>query len=185
MSKNINLEKQAAVGMLVEQGVDFDTAVNLVNAKAEEMQKEAGDKLRGVVSPAWMENHIAKEHGKEGPKGALANVKSHLKGSIRASGRGFAEAIGGGAVGAAAGAGVAALTRGKVHPTTGAAVGGYVGYNAGGIHGMTKSLGNQSKEMHEKYREKQAAVDMLIEHGMDFDTAVDLVQAKADELGIK
>lgn len=60
--KNNDQEKQAAVGLLIESGVDFDSAVQMVEKKASELEKAAiahlvagymgarkGDKVGGTI----------------------------------------------------------------------------------------------------------------------------------------
>lgn len=142
-----------------------------------------GEIARGYISPAWMENNIAKKHDKEGLKGAGANVKKHLIGGLRQAGRMYAEGAGGGVLGAAVGAGVGAL---KKDPKLGAMVGGLAGAYSGMMHGGFKSLKNQANEAHQKYSgtEKKAAFDALIANGMDFDSALAAIEKEAGLAGV-
>lgn len=117
----------------------------------EQHEKMAGDKMRGYLSGAWMENSIAKKHGKEGPTGFKANAGSHLKSYARTAVRGLAEGAVGQAVGAGVGKVVSMASKGRIHPGISNLVGQQVGSTAGGIHGVVKSLKNQESEMHAKY----------------------------------
>jgi hypothetical protein len=118
------------------------------------LNKVANDhKLRGYISPAWQENSIAKDHGREGLKGVGANVGKHITGHIRVLGRGVAESLGGAGVGVGAGALIAKLT--KKNPQLGALIGANLGYVTGGVHGVVKSLKNQAAEAHLKYSQGQ------------------------------
>jgi hypothetical protein len=174
-----NQVKVAAINRMVEAGVDFDEAVEFVK-QAAEASKKKDHMLKAWVSPAWQENAIAKDHGKEGLKGFGQNLASHMGGGYRAVGRGYLEgiggAVGGGAIGAAGGALVGLASRGKIHPgrTAGAsaAVGSIVGAVGGYGHGIQKSLRNQAKEHHAKY----AALENLVQSGVDFDQAVEMVK---------
>ena len=169
--------KQAAVASLMDRGVDFDSAVALVK----QANATGGDIARGYMSPAWMQNHIASQYGQAGNEGVGANVGAHAKGTLRAGGRMLAEGAGSAVAGAGLGA-LAAKAVGKAAPV-GAALGGLAGYYGGVIHGGHASLKNQANEAHAQYgREKQAAVAGLTRAGVDFDTAVGLVNAKAQEL---
>lgn len=115
--------------------------------------------LKGYVSPAWQENAIAKDHGKEGLKGTGANVKKHLIGGLRTAGRGYAHGAAGGAAGAGVGAALGAagsaikggLKGAKSGGGVGALVGGIAGAYGGVYHGVHKSLRNQAAEAHKKY----------------------------------
>ncbi len=110
--------------------------------------------LKGWISPAWQENAIAKDHGKDGLKGIGANVGAHYGGTARISGRGALEAIPGGLIGAGLGVAASALAakRGKIiDPTNAGAAGALAGVYGGVLHGAQKSLRNQAAEHHKKY----------------------------------
>lgn len=109
--------------------------------------------LKGYISPAWQEHAIAKDHGKEGPKGFRANVASHEIGTVRAGLRATGQGLVGGAAGAALGAGVHYLSKGKIPIVQATAVPGVAGFYAAGLHGMHSSLRNQAAEHHKKYAE--------------------------------
>lgn len=115
------------------------------------LEKIAKDHMvKGYISPAWQENAIARDHGKEGIKGVGANIGKHVGGEFRKAGRGYLEGIAGGIGGAVVGTGVNALTRGKL-PNAGTALG-IAGAIGGTVHGAYKSLRNQASEAHEKYK---------------------------------
>ncbi len=146
------------------------------------LEKNAGavaDMARGYISPAWQENHIAKQHGKEGLKGVGPNVGKHITGAGRYLGRAMVESVAGGAAAAGAGALVAKLAKKDV---AGAAMqAGIIGQNVGAMHGIYKSLRNQNEEAHKKYsgQEKKAAYDALLEQGLGHDTAIELIEKEA------
>lgn len=127
--------------------------------------------LKAYLSPAWQENAIAKEHGKEGLKGAVRNVGKHFGGGFRAKGRAALEGITGAGVGAALGVGVGVLSKGKINPQNAASIAGGAGNMVGVLHGGYKSYKNQAAEAHKKY----AYLETLIDKGLDFDVAVKLV----------
>lgn len=143
------------------------------------LEKLSGDKMRGYISPAWMEHSIAKKNNKEGPKGVMANVGSHVKGTLRVMGRGLVESVAGAGVGAGAGA-LASLAL-KKDPKVGATIGAGLGQGVGSLSGTFNSLKNQEKGMHKYYfgQEKKAALASLIEHGMDYDSAIAAIEKEA------
>lgn len=119
------------------------------------LEKIAKDHMvKGWISPAWQENAIAKDHGKEGLKGAGANVGKHVVGATRSGVRGFAHSLVGGAVGMVGGAAVSALSKGKINASRAKDAGTMAGSAIGTIHGTQKSLRNQAAEAHEKYGKK-------------------------------
>ena len=150
------------------------------------LEKIASDHmLRGYISSAWQENAIAKEHGQEGLKGFKANAKKELIGKGRVFGRSVLEGAAGSLAGEAAGLGVSKLVRNRMPITSLLAphVGKHLAGLAGALHGGYRSMKNQAAEAHAKYStEKQAAVNQLVEAGVDFDQAVTLVNNKAKEL---
>jgi hypothetical protein len=145
-NKKQNQEKQAAVGLLVETGLDFDTAVELVEKKASELEKTAITNVLGGYLGA-----------KKGDK-VGGTATGFVTGSLAATPA--LHATGGNMA-----AGLAA-----------AGVGGYLG---GKLYSHLKHMGD--KKPHRE-TEKKAAVGMLIEQGLDFETAVKLVEKKAAEL---
>jgi hypothetical protein len=115
---------------------------------------------KGWISPAWMESHIAKEHGKDiSNRSAGELLESHTRGAYR---RAFApgdialigSAIGGGLVGAGLG-----HRSGKTF--AGAQIGSAIGGLAGLIHKKHTDTKNISEELHNKYTEKIASVGEL------------------------
>ena len=160
-----NQVKVAYMNELLEQGMDFD--------KAAEMVKAAGEhKLKAWVSPAWQENAIAKEHGKEGDAG----VGKHITGTLRAAGRATLEGVAGAALGTGAGMVANRMSRGRLGPMA-AGAGYLVGANVGGVHGAVASYKNQAAEAHKKY----ASMNELLEQGVDFDEAADMVKSAAEQ----
>jgi hypothetical protein len=176
-------EKTAAVLSLVNSGVDFDSAVEMVKAAAEEIRAEEAEQVKqaafaeligkGVdfdMAVALVKSASEKEtHGKAVARGA------------RAAGRGMVEGAAGQIVGTGAGAGLGALagkalkSKSGAATAVGAAIGGLVGGFGGSFHGTGRSIQNQMAE-------KRAAFDALCEAGVDFETAASLVQAKSQEL---
>lgn len=153
MTKNNDQEKQAAVGLLVETGVDFEDAVKMVEKKASEMEKSA------------IANLVA------GYMGARDGDK--LGGTILGGGIG-------GSLGAGAGV---ALGHGLHNPHL-AGLAGTAGLVAGGFYGgkLYSNMKHHNDPKPEHEAEKKAAVGLLIERGVDFETAVSLVEQKAAEL---
>lgn len=148
--KNKDQEKQAAVGLLVESGVDFDSAVQMVEKKASELEKAA---FVGLAT------------------GYMAAKKGDKVGGTLLGG-----GIGGEVVGARAGATLGAKLGGGKGALIGALTGDAIGGHYGGkLYSHLKHIGSHEIE-------KKAAVGLLIEQGVDFDTAVALVSQKAAEL---
>lgn len=241
-----NQVKVAAVERMVEAGVDFNEAVEFVKEAAEKARdSKPSDALRGMISPAWMKNHISHKHTGKGIS-VGDGVKTHLLGGLRAGGRAIVEGVGG----AAGGAGLGALVGGSISAARGrsfksgagigAMGGGIAGEYTGAMHGGYASYRNQADEMHAKFKnekkaelnkeagalvprtqlatlakpgmslgkklaigagaaaavggvagatvassrnqEKKAAFDALVEAGVDFNEAAELVAAKAREL---
>lgn len=106
--------------------------------------------LKGYISPAWQENAIAKDHGKEGLKGFGENYSKHVGGGARANLRGVAEGTAGGLVGGSIGY----LAK---NPALGAAV----GATAGILHGGYRSLRNQAAEAHKKYASDNRYIEKI------------------------
>lgn len=165
----MSLEKQAAeaVNMLMAEGVDFDSATDLV------MEKIAGTAMDIAFSGySNAERNVANQYGHEGPRGGwvsdgVNNVVPHM------------QAVAGGLAGGIVGLGAGARLGNVVNRP---GLGALAGYLLGSAAGMTPVLKYQANKLHEKYREKQAAVNMLLENGLDFDSAVQLVNDKASEL---
>jgi len=146
--------KQAALNELMDQGVDFDFAVALV--------KQAG--LNGIASKVVGQAHAygtaAKAMGAKGVAGEIgaaarkgyAAAKGDVK-TLRNASQYTKEQVGDAAKSTAKRVGVAAAG--------GAAVG-----------GAAYAVGHK----------KKAAVDMLVENGVDFDSAIEMVNDKASEL---
>ncbi len=164
-----NQVKVAYMNELLEQGMDFDKAAEMVKSAKDHM-------LKGYFSPAWQENAIAADHGKEGLKGIGENVGKHVGGSFRANGRSLVEGVAGSAGGALAG-GLVGAVRGAAGSRAGAAIGGVAGLYGGVLHGGYKSLKNQAAEAHKKY----ASMNELLEQGVDFDEAADMVKSAAEQ----
>lgn len=139
----------------------------------EKLAASPGEIIRGAISPAWMQSNIAKKHGTETGRNAGQTFADHVGGEARQALRSGAESAVGGAVGGAVGK----LVKGQ----GGALVGAALGSTIGAVHGYYRSTANQANEAHKKYsdHEKKAAFDALIEHGVDFDTAIDLIEKEA------
>lgn len=123
------------------------------------LEKIAADYIaKGLVSPAWQEQSIAKEHGKKGP-GAGELLSKHIGGTTRAGLRGYAEGAAGGVGGLVAGSAANALASKVLGKSVagGGRIGAALGGLAGLVHGNYASLKNQATEAHKKYKEKQAA----------------------------
>lgn len=152
MASKKDQEKQAAVGLLIEAGIDFENAVMAVEKKAAELEKAA-----------------------------IANLVAGYMGAK--PGDKFGGTVLGGGIGGAVGGATLGAFMHKVNPVLGA-TGALAGSVAGGFYGgkAYSAMKHHGEKNHEHEAEKKAAVDMLIERGVDFDTAVELVAAKAAEL---
>jgi hypothetical protein len=153
--------KQAALNELIDSGVDYDYAV--------EMVKEAS--VGGMATRLGRKAGVAAGRGRQAASNAVLNARTYpngVKGMASDAGKRLAadaKDVPGQVRGLATAPRMAAQGLGRntaVRTAAGAAV----------VGGGAYALG----------REKKAAVDGLIEAGVDFDTAVDLVNAKADEL---
>lgn len=151
---------------------------------AEVTRNYSSDAIIGAFSPALMKREIAVQHGHKGTGDTLARMgATHIGGWGRALGRGTAEGIAGAGTGFLTGAiasGLPLLYGKKVAPRTlnlAAAGTGLLGGLYGAGHGAYASLRNQAEEFHNMYEhEKKAALDALVEAGMDFDVAANLVK---------
>lgn len=113
------------------------------------LEKIAADHiLKGLISPAWQQHAIAKEHGHRGPEGLGPNITSHFVGTGRAGGRAWLDGTG---------LRVAGRLIGSVGGTKGEEAGAALGTLAGSVHGYYKSLKNQAKEHHEDYSQHKSA----------------------------
>lgn len=225
-----SVEKTAAVISLVNSGIDFDSAVNMVKAAAEEIEFEEGEQIKQAAFEQLLDSGVdfdlaaALVKSAGGPlllgatrlakaKGTLVNVGNAAGEILGGAGRAasnaatnvykntkrFGQALAGNSRYAAkaeqatqdmsrafvtkgpAAADEAAQIAAKYHGKHDAVVGGarkglaYAGAGALGLAGVAGggyALG----------REKQAAVSALCDAGVDFESAVDLVQAKSYEL---
>lgn len=138
-------EKAAAVSVLVQDGFDFDSAVEMVKAAAEEIEAEETLQIKQAALGALMDRGVDFDTAVEMVKQANALIPA---GPLRQVGRGMSNrakmAIGAGMAGAAGAATALAMRR--------------------------------------RGQEKKAALDALVESGVDFDSAVHLVESKAAEL---
>lgn len=158
------MEKQAAeaVSMLVAGGVDANDAAQLV------MEKMAGTALDIFLhGHAGAERRLAAKHDKTGPeKGFMKDLEHNFVPHAGLVG----SAMGGGVLGAGLG-----LSAGGIR-------GIIPGYVLGSATGMAATAKFQAQRMEDRYAEKQAAVNMLVEEGVDFDSAVSMVSSKSSEL---
>jgi hypothetical protein len=189
-----SVEKTAAVVSLVNSGIDFDDAVNMVKAAAEQIEAEEAEQVKQAAFASLVGQGIdfdlaaamVKSAGKmDAIKGAAGRAVESAKGAAGAA-KDWAQREG---VRASVGAenvafglknkdkgialrGVGQLAKNRLVQAGAAA--GALGAAAGalGAGGAAYALG----------REKQAAVSALCEAGVDFESAVDLVQAKSQEL---
>jgi hypothetical protein len=142
-------EKAAAVSSLVNDGYDFESAVEMVKAAAEELEYEETMQIKQAALGALLDRGVDFDTAVDMVKKAGALVPAAGRAMTAAGGaakkglsRGAKMAIGAGVAGAAGGAALAA------------------------------------KRSHEK----KAALDALVESGVDFDQALELVNAKAAQI---
>lgn len=166
--------KQAALVNLLGNGVDFDTAVSLVkSAGVGEYAHKAYGAAKGYAT-----------RGAEAARGAYGAAKSHA-GAIGGKARDDAEAFA---------HGIRQAVSGIEHPH-------YPGYEveAERLEGLRKAFGTHTGKAlaglgavgaagagvagyRHLTQEKQAALGMVLDCGIDFDTATSLVQASSQEL---
>lgn len=173
--------KSAAVRELVEQGMDFATAVALVKQATEEPSPTWGDRARNAWNStketAGKGYAYTKDKAGKGYRATADFVKAHPK------------SVGGGAAGLAAGAVAYGLTRKKKSdPSTEApaeektaAVISLVqeGYSFEDAVNMVKQAEISAYEI--PSLEKAAYIDDLVQHGYDFDSAVIIVKQAEQE----
>jgi hypothetical protein len=163
------VEKAAAVQSLVQDGYDFDTAVQLVKAAEEELKYEDEVQVKqaalaylieqqgvdfntavALVKQANMVGDAVKGVGKA-MSGHAASAKENIRGLVGKNGLEHAKSLA-----------MNPLARGAA----GAAAAGAGAY---GVHKLVD-------------REKKAAFDALTQSGVDFDSAAALVNAKSKEI---
>jgi len=140
-------EKAAAVIALVNDGYDFESAVEMVKAAAEEIEREESVQIKQAALGALLDRGVDFDQAVEMVKKANALVPAAGRALMAPAKKGLSRAakigIGAGAAGAVAGGAAMAARRGQ---------------------------------------EKKAALDALVASGVDFDKAVELVNAKAAEI---
>jgi hypothetical protein len=201
-------EKMAAAIALVNSGIDFDTAIDLVKAASDELSYEHDEQVKqaafdelidaGVdfdlaaalvkeasrltaakqaVGAAYGTAHAYGKAGLEAAKATGSNMAARLKGAPAAA-KQFAKDTSLSAQGKLnslkARAAVAGITA-KEHVS--ANRGAYIA-GAAGVGGAAAGAGAG----YLVGREKKAALDALVDAGVDFDSAMDLVNSKSQEL---
>lgn len=166
-----SVEKTAAVISLVNSGIDFDSAVSMVKAAAEEIEAEEQEQVKQAAFDQLVESGVDFDLAAAMVKsaGKMDAVKSFGK-AMAQDAKGFGQAVRQTALGRdAAGATVSRLDAAK------RAAGSATGMIGGGA---VVGAGAGAAIAHQK----RAAVSSLCEAGVDFETAVSLVQAKSQEL---
>ena len=191
------VEKAAAVSALVEQGFDFDHAVNLVKEAAFEIEQEEETQVKQAAFEAFLEQGFDFDQAVELTKVAsMAGAATRVarKAGVAATkatraAKGAASAVGDaartlkedakmvpGVARQMATSGTAAKTRmqqAKFALRTNSALQAGVGAaGAGAVGAAGYAVG----------REKKAALDLLISNGVDFDSAIELVNQKSQEI---
>jgi hypothetical protein len=182
-------EKAAAVSVLVESGVDFDDAVNLVKAAEYEILEDQFNQEKVAAAEDLIESGMDAEAAvdlvksavsMEGLKGLLTGAKGVLSGAGKAVARdagtlsgnlanvGAAYRANGGLMNAGVGSTLKALAKNKAL-LAGAGTAGVVGAGVGAA-------------MSDKDQEKKAAFDTLVENGLDYVTAAALVEDAAAKI---
>jgi tetratricopeptide (TPR) repeat protein len=190
-SNNIDadaVEKAAACSALVEAGMDFESAVDLVKqaevaiqADDFEMQKRAA---LGELLEAGIDYDQAVELVKEATEGIVDKAKKYLPAAGLVAGVLAGEKLGG-TLGAKLGVKALAhdadaLARGKPR---GLVLDEELGANLGSIAGGAAGLyaGRKLKAVdHDFEMQKRAALSELLEAGVDYDQAVELVKEAAE-----
>jgi hypothetical protein len=151
-------EKAAAVSALVNDGLDFESAVSLVKEAGEALAHEHEMQVKQAAIGALMDRGVDFESAVALVKSASSKEDEHstVYRGARALGRGALTGLGGALAGGAGGAGVGALAAKALGKDVrlGAALGGawglYAGNAAGSLHGTGKSVRNQIAESHQK-----------------------------------
>jgi hypothetical protein len=183
-------EKAAAVSELVSQGFDFDAAVNLVKEAAFELEQEEETQVKQAAFDSFLAAGFDFDQAVELTKVAAASGAAKMLNEA-------ARSVGGGA--ATRAARKAATTAEHVGRAAKKTANG-VAFDANRVkaqatQGSFKALAN-NKAVHlgagaaaagaagayAVGREKKAALDMLIANGVDFDSAIEMVNAKSNEL---
>ena len=145
------LTKASALNTLLDQGLDFDTAVDLI--------KEASDEPEGFL--------------------ATLNKQRHREGLKPVTGTGAAKRYSAAAAAGIIGSGLAGY-------------GGWQGKYGLAAAGAGLALGTPLLINHldklppeEREHEKASALNTLLDQGLDFDTAVDLIKEASDGINIK
>lgn len=216
-----NVEKTAAVMSLVNSGIDFDSAVDMVKSAAEELEFEEGEQIKQAAFADLIDQGVDFELAAALIKSASAVGPSI--GVARRGARAVGEAVGNLGLGAKVEAarsavqGAAGTASSAVQGAAGTAKdwlqaeaanagrnfrGLATGKNPLGAPGAYSRMDAAKHLAHNRLvqggaaagvlgaggaayalgREKKAAVDSLVEAGVDFESAVDLVQAKSQEL---
>jgi flavin-binding protein dodecin len=155
-----NQVKVAYVTGLVEQGMDYEDAVELVKKAS----AGASDVARGIFSPAGMNRHIDDKTGGEN-SGIGRRAKENVVGSLRATGRGVAESLGGALVGGMTGGGLSLLSRGRISHSAAVTGGNLLGGTLGLGHGVVESLKNQANERYARNEKKAALIGEVLNAG--------------------
>jgi hypothetical protein len=169
-------EKAAAVSELVSQGFDFDAAVNLVKEAAFELEQEEETQVKQAAFDAFIEQGYDFESAVE-----LTKIAS-VAGMAARAGRKVSVAAGRTAQAAKKTANGVAFdaNRVKAQATQGSfkalANNKAVQLGAGG------AAAGAAAGAYAVGREKKAALDMLIANGVDFDSAIEMVNAKSTQL---
>lgn len=156
VAEDFEMQKRAALGELLEAGVDYDTAVDLV--------KEASDELEKVAYPTMADQR--KEQA-VAELSVLDKIKKGFKSanhSVQDAGHSLADNVAIAFNDGGAGLKGQALKNIMKNPITKAV--GAAGLVGGGIYAAKKVMDHK----------KTAALGELLEAGVDYDTAVDLVK---------
>jgi hypothetical protein len=173
-------EKAAAVSALVESGYDFEESVNLVKAASDELDFEHDQHIKQAALNELIDSGVDFDY-------AVSMVKEAGAGAL-ATRLGRRATVAGGRAGqAVGGAGKRLMADAKEIPSQvrGLGTAPRMASSALGRNTAVRAAAGTAVVGTGAYalgREKKAAVDGLIEAGVDFDTAVNLVNAKADEL---
>ena len=204
-----SIEKLAAVSSLIEAGVDFETATDLVKEAAEEIEAEEFEMLKVAAFDELLEEGYAFQDAAEmvkdaakasmiskavkAGKGALDSAKKSGKKLVRKGGKMVDKAKGYASDVAADAKDVPTLTKtlatgkSKEMGSTpksmqrGTAFEALKKNKAVRIGAGTAAVGAAGYGVH-KATEKRAALQELVDNGIDFETASDLVIEKAAEI---
>lgn len=164
---DMELQKEAAYAELLDQGYDFEDAVMLVKAASEGNYYVDGEVEKRAAFEGLLEEGYSFDD-------ALDLVKEASEPTYRDAAGSYIRSLGSSVLGGVAGAIPGSLISVKA-PRVGMALAS-AGSIAGGIHGAISSQRKSLTKAYNRGQEKKAALDELMSEGYSFDDAVEIVK---------